>query len=187
MRGWNRVAGTGSGAVLYGTCPRRLAMDVYLIRHAEAIERDSVVGMADEDRPLTETGRAQAERIARNLPARGARIERLFVSPTVRTRQTAEPLVRAWELPRDAVVDCAELAPEGDIRELAERLGEKPAAVIGLVGHRPDLNQFAAWLIGSKKARIGLEKAGIALIRVDGDELGKGSGKLIWLLPEGWI
>jgi phosphohistidine phosphatase len=163
-------------------------MDVYLIRHAEAVERDPDGGMADEDRPLTDVGRAQAERIARNLPARGARIERLFVSPTVRTRQTAEPLVAAWGLSRDAVVDCAELAPEGRIRKLARQLAELPAAAIGLVGHRPDLNQFAAWLIGSKKARIALDKAGLALIRVEnGEELDRGAGKLIWLLPEGWV
>jgi phosphohistidine phosphatase len=163
-------------------------MHVYLIRHAEAIDRDSVAGMADEDRPLTDNGRAQAERIAHNLPARGARIERLFVSPTVRTRQTAEPLVAAWGLTGDAVVDSPELAPEGKIRKLVKRLSEQPAAAVGLVGHRPDLNQFAAWLIGSKKARIGLEKGGVALIRVDGgEELDQGCGKLIWLLPEGWL
>jgi phosphohistidine phosphatase len=163
-------------------------MDVYLIRHAEAVERDPASGLADEDRPLTETGRAQAERIARNLPARGAKIGRLFVSPTVRTRQTAEPLVRAWGLARDAVADCPELAPGGKIRKLVKRLSEQPADAIGLVGHRPDLNEFAAWLIGSKKARIALDKGGVALVRVDeGEEPDRGSGKLIWLLPEGWL
>jgi phosphohistidine phosphatase len=163
-------------------------MDIYLIRHAEAVERDPAGGMADEDRPLTEAGRTQAERIARNLPARGAKIERLFVSPTVRTRQTAEPLRVAWRLAADTVVDCPDLAPEGKIRKLVKRLTKQPAASIGLVGHRPDLNEFAAWLIGTKKARIAIDKGGIALIRVeDGDDLTKGSGELIWLVPEGWI
>jgi phosphohistidine phosphatase len=163
-------------------------MDVYLIRHAEAVERDPAGQTADEDRPLTDAGRAQAQHIARGLPARGAKIERLFVSPTVRTRQTADPLVAAWGLAGEAVVDCPELAPEGKLRKLVKRLAKRPAASIGLVGHRPDLNEFAAWLIGSKKARIALDKGGIALIRVDDEEdLTKGSGRLVWLLPEGWI
>jgi phosphohistidine phosphatase SixA len=88
----------------------------------------------------------------------------------------------------DAVVNCPELAPEGKIRKLVKRLADHPAAAIGLVGHRPDLNEFAAWLIGSKKARIALDKGGVALILVDDDEeLDQGSGKLNWLLPEGWL
>lgn len=161
-------------------------MDVYLIRHTEAVERDPSGTTADEDRPLTDAGRAQAEQLARALLARGVRIDRLLVSPTVRTRQTAEPLVGAWGLGGNAVVETPELAPEGKMRKLVKRISAQPAASIGLVGHRPDLNQFAAWLIGTKKARIALDKGGVALVRVDGEELEKGSGELIWLLPQGW-
>ena len=161
-------------------------MDVYLIRHAEAVERDPAGGRADQDRPLTDAGRAQALQLATALPARGARIERLFVSPTVRTRQTADPLIAAWGLAGDAVIECEDLAPDGKVRKVARQIARHPAAVIGLVGHRPDLNELAAWLIGSKKARIALDKGGVALIRVEGDELEKGCGELIWLLPQGW-
>jgi phosphohistidine phosphatase len=161
-------------------------MDVYLIRHAEAMAPEAAGSLADEDRPLTEAGRAQAQHLAAALPARGARIGRLFVSPTVRTRQTAEPLVAAWGLSADAVIECDELAPDGRIRKLVRRIAKHPAETIGLVGHRPDLNEFAAWLIGSKKVRIAMEKGGVALIRIEGDEMEKGSGELIWLLPEGW-
>ena len=161
-------------------------MDVYLIRHAEAVERDPAGGLADEDRPLTDAGRAQAARLARALPARGARIERLFVSPTVRTRQTADPLIAAWGLGGDAVIETEELALDGKIRKLVRRIAKQPAAVVGLVGHRPYLNELAAWLIGSKKARIMLDKGGVALIRVEDDELEKGCGELVWLLPQGW-
>jgi phosphohistidine phosphatase len=161
-------------------------MDVYLIRHAEAVERDPSGSLADEDRPLTDAGQSQAQQLATALPARGARIERLFVSPTVRTRQTADPLVAAWGLGGDAVIECDELAPDGKVRKLARKSAKHPAAAIGLVGHRPDLNELAAWLIGSKRARIKLDKGGVALIRVEGDELEKGSGELIWLLPQNW-
>jgi phosphohistidine phosphatase len=162
-------------------------MDVYLIRHAEAVEREQFGDRPDEERPLTDAGRAQAERLATALPARGALIQKLFVSPTVRTRQTAEPLVTAWRLAGEAVVEAAELAPEGKPRKVAKRVNKQPAAVVGLVGHRPDLNELAAWLIGDKLAQIALDKGGVALIRLPDNELDKGAGELVWLLPAAWV
>lgn len=161
-------------------------MDVYLIRHAEAIERDPSE-MPDADRPLTDAGRAHAERLATALPARGGHIQRLFVSPTVRTRQTAEPLIAAWGLSGEAVVESSELAPEGKPRKVAKRVNKQPAEVVGLVGHRPDLNELAAWLIGDKLAQIALDKGGVALIRLPDAELEKGAGELVWLLPAAWV
>jgi phosphohistidine phosphatase len=161
-------------------------MDVYLIRHAEAVERETT-DMSDEDRPLTDAGRAQADRLATTLPARGALIQRLFISPTVRTRQTAEPLVAAWRLAGDDVVEADELAPEGKPRRVAKRVNKQPATVIGLVGHRPELNELAAWLIGDKLAQIAIDKGGVALIRLPDDELERGAGELIWLLPAAWV
>jgi phosphohistidine phosphatase len=161
-------------------------MDIYLIRHAEAVDRE-LVTMDDEDRPLTDKGKTQAQRLATALPARGAHIQRLFVSPTVRTKQTAEPLIAAWQLTGEAVVDSPELAPEGKCRKVAKAVNKNTAPVVGLVGHRPDLNELAAWLIGEKKAQIAIDKGGVALIRIDGDELERGAGELIWLMPEAWV
>ena len=56
-------------------------MDICLIRHAEAVEREAGAELDDFDRPLTEAGRQQALKIAEALPNRGIVIERLFVSP----------------------------------------------------------------------------------------------------------
>jgi phosphohistidine phosphatase len=162
-------------------------MDVYLIRHAEAAPLGQAGATEDFDRPLTETGRTQSKKLAQALPKRGVHIERLLVSPLVRAQQTAEPLAAAWGLPTDAVVTCKALAPGGKCRKVAEWVNERPVAAIGLVGHRPDLNELAAWLIGSKRAKVALDKAGVALIQVDDSELEKGSGELVWLLPEGWV
>jgi phosphohistidine phosphatase len=161
-------------------------MDLYLIRHAEAVELDPAGSMEDFDRPLTENGKAQAAHLAKALPARGARIDRLIVSPLVRAVQTAEPLIAGWGLPTDAVIDCEELAPGGRRRKLAKLIGKQSAGAVGLVGHQPDLSEFAAWLIGSKDAQIKLDKAGVALVRIVGNELKKGTGELVWLLPQGW-
>jgi phosphohistidine phosphatase len=162
-------------------------MDIYLIRHAEALDPELAGHMSDSERPLTDAGRAHAQRLATALPARGANIQRLFVSPTIRTRQTAEPLVSAWGLSGEAVVEADELAPDGKPRKVAKRVNKQPATIVGLVGHRPDLNELAAWLIGDKLAQIALDKGGVALIRLPDNELDKGAGELVWLLPAAWV
>ena len=162
-------------------------MDIYLIRHSEAVELGTDGITSDFDRPLTDAGRTHSQRLATALPARGARIERIFVSPLVRTRQTAEPMIAAWGLKDEQIVSCEELAPGGGNKELAAELTSRAARAIALVGHRPNLNEFAAWVIGSKRAQIAFAKGAVALIRVEGHEVEKGSGELLWLLPPDWV
>ncbi|SET19119.1 SixA phosphatase family protein [Stigmatella erecta] len=60
---------------------------VWVVRHAEKTSAEAA------DPPLSEQGQARAEDLARRL--RGEGVEAIFVSPTVRTRATAEPLARA--------------------------------------------------------------------------------------------
>lgn len=162
-------------------------LDIYIIRHSEAVELGTDGITNDFDRPLTEAGRKHSQRLATALPARGARIERIFVSPLVRTQQTAEPMIAAWSLQGEQVVSCEELAPGGSNKDLAEQLTSRPARAIALVGHRPDLNEFTAWLIGSRKAQIAFSKGAVALVRIKGHEVEKGSGELLWLLPPDWV
>jgi phosphohistidine phosphatase SixA len=49
----------------------------------------------------------------------------------------------------------------------------------------PDLNDYAGWLIGSKKAQVDLAKAGIACVHFE-DEPDKGAGVLTWLVTPQW-
>lgn len=66
-------------------------MELLLIRHAlpERVEREDG---KPADPPLSETGRAQAERLARWLA--GEEIHAVYASPMARARQTAAPLAR---------------------------------------------------------------------------------------------
>jgi probable phosphoglycerate mutase len=66
-------------------------MEIVLIRHGEPEwVRD---GLAVVDPPLTERGHRQAERLAEYL--RDERFDEVLVSPLVRARQTASPLLAA--------------------------------------------------------------------------------------------
>ena len=70
-------------------------MELVLVRHAEPEwVRD---GLAIDDPPLTERGFEQAERLADRLAEE--RFDEVVVSPLLRTRQTAAPLLRHFALP----------------------------------------------------------------------------------------
>jgi probable phosphoglycerate mutase len=74
-------------------------MEIVLIRHGEPEwVRD---GLTIVDPPLTERGRRQAELLADRL--RDEHFDEVLVSPLVRARQTAAPLLEA--LGRDEVID----------------------------------------------------------------------------------
>ena len=65
--------------------------EIVLVRHAEPEwVRD---GLNIDEPPLTDRGRAQAELLADRLS--GEDFDEILVSPLLRTRQTAEPLLRA--------------------------------------------------------------------------------------------
>jgi phosphohistidine phosphatase len=156
-------------------------VELYLIRHAEALPvgEDGIVG--DEERPLSEAGRAQCRALSEALQRLGARFETVVTSPLVRAKQTAELLLAGWPAPVPELVECNALRPGGKRKKLARfllGLGTESAA---MVGHNPDLSVFAAWLIGAKEAQVELAKGGVARIDTDGSP-GKGAGTLAWML-----
>jgi phosphohistidine phosphatase len=160
-------------------------MDLYLIRHAEAVQREDS-GTDDEARPLTPAGEEQARAVGHGLRRRGVRLNLLVTSPLLRARQTAEGLLLDWPEPAPELQVSDELAPNARRKKLAKFLMAQEAEAIGLVGHMPDLGEFAAWLLGSKKVHLGLAKAGVALVRCDGSPI-KGNGSLIWMVTPEWL
>lgn len=161
-------------------------MDLYLIRHADAVPLGEQGIEEDAERPLTEKGEAQVKTVAAGLQRRGAILNVVVTSPLRRARQTAEGILRQWAVSAPQLVVAEELAPGGQPRKLARLLRSLGAANIAVVGHQPDLNQWAAWLIGSKKAQIEIAKAGVAHI-TSGDGPRKGAGMLQWLVTPEWF
>ena len=56
---------------------------------------------------------------------------------------------------------------------------------MALIGHQPDLGELIGWLIGGKKASIGLAKAGVARIECP-EGPGKGAGVLTRVVSPAW-
>jgi phosphohistidine phosphatase len=161
-------------------------MDLYVIRHADAkpLGEDNV--HEDAERPLTEKGHAQSKNIGTKFQKMGIRISLVVTSPLLRARQTAEGVIGGLDKPAPELMTSEELAPGGKRRKLSRFLRDQANEVIAVVGHMPDLNQYVAWLIGSKKAEVEIDKGGMALIQCpDGPR--RSGGSLKWLVTSGWM
>ncbi|MCC6418589.1 MAG: phosphohistidine phosphatase SixA [Gemmataceae bacterium] len=161
-------------------------MDLYLIRHAEAVPLGERGITRDEDRPLTADGEQQAARLAASLQRRGVTLDLLLTSPLARARQTAEALARVGDPLVTELRVCEELEPGRKRKRLARALAAADRQRVGLVGHQPDLGEFLGWLVGDREVRVGLAKGGVACVRCDGSP-SRGNGTLVWLVTPAWF
>jgi phosphohistidine phosphatase len=160
--------------------------ELYLIRHADAIEVGQNGIAEDAERPLSDQGREQAGRLGRALAARGITAPRIVASPLRRAVETAEIVRQQWPEPVPELSVCEFLAPGGKRRRLTKQLCDMGCPVLLVVGHEPGLSRYAAWLIGGRKVDLVLTKAGV--VRIDFEAtIEKRGGSLRWLLPHEWI
>ena len=115
---------------------------VVLIRHAKAAKSGS--GTTDADRPLTERGENDARQAGARLKSRGIVPDRLFVSPALRARQSAERLADTLGLATDRITPEPMLykASATDLERFVEGLSDD-VETVGLVGHNPTFTEFA--------------------------------------------
>jgi phosphohistidine phosphatase len=160
-------------------------MNVYLLRHAHALDINAPGVERDEDRPLSDEGRQQVELVAAAVEALGLKFDQVLTSPLRRATETAHELhSHVGGMPESAIVTCEQLEPGVSSKKLMKRLRSLEGNEVLLVGHAPDLAEHAAWLIGSKRSQVEIAKAGLACVRCD-EPPRKGAGTLVWLLtPE---
>ena len=158
-------------------------MNIYLVRHAIAVDRDACGDFDDAARRLTAEGIERMRRNVRALAALDVALDAIWTSPLVRARETADLLA---ELPgfcgRIDTVD--ELAGGRDHELLIERVaafggGES----LALVGHEPDMGELASALVcGSPHGLFRFKKGGVACIELVRDGETPLRGELRWLL-----
>ena len=136
-------------------------LHLYLIRHAEAVPRGDP-NFEEDERPLTDAGRAEARRLGAALAAHGIRFDVMLSSPLPRARQTAEELIQGYGTGAPPLEFVDELAPDAKPKKLDRVLLKHDCDAIAVVGHQPDLGDYAGRLIGSRKASVDLEKPGVA-------------------------
>ena len=154
-------------------------MDLILVRHAIAGERDARRWPDDSQRPLTTDGVKRFERAAAGLRRVQGSVDLVLSSPYVRAWQTAKILeeIAGWP----AAVSCAQLEPEHDPQAIIDVCGQQRAEVIALVGHEPHLSTFLCRLLtGLQESFVELKKGGAAMIEIAAP-IAVGRGKLLWL------
>lgn len=156
-------------------------MDIYLIRHAEAIERSPAI--PEEHRYLTPRGRKRFREVAALLRRGGCRPDAIIASPLLRAIQTADILAEAIDFTGPLVASLL-LAPGFTTDCLHQAIGEFPGAhEIALVGHEPDLGQIVGELLGLTHS-CSLKKGSVVTLSLEA----KGSparGTLKWLVTGG--
>jgi phosphohistidine phosphatase len=165
-------------------------VEIFLMRHG--IAEDLQPGEIDADRELTTKGIAKTEIVARQMRKKGWEFDMVLSSPLVRTCQTAQLLLESGL--SEVLEIHPNLLPEGLLEDWLEwlesyRLTNPTAERLVLVGHEPNLSQWAEILVfGQVFDRIHLKKAGvIALQAPDTPEI-VGKCELLWLIPpKCWI
>ena len=157
-------------------------MNLYIVRHAIAVDRATEGYEDDSQRPLTEAGSKKMKKIAKGLHRSGVALDAILTSPYVRARDTAKILAERYSM-EDKVFFTDNLIPPGNFESLVFEIHEKyDVASLALVGHEPMLSSFISWLTtGDDDARIMLKKGGVAFLSSD-TLYQDGRATLQWLL-----
>jgi phosphohistidine phosphatase len=158
-------------------------MDVCLVRHAIAEDRDPARWPDDARRPLTPEGAERFRRAARGLHRLVPEVDAVLTSPYVRAAQTAEILREESGWPEAERCDAlAAVASPADV--LPHLRGKAGAAAVALVGHEPFLSLLASLLLTGADERLALElkKGGVVLLAFPG-EPSPGAASLRWSAP----
>lgn len=158
-------------------------MNLYLLRHGLAVEREEFDYANDDARPLTPKGKKQLRAAAAALGAMGLGFDAMLSSPLVRARQTAEIIATELKLKNQPGL-ADELKPGAAAKKLVQKInGLKPApANLLLVGHEPDLGELISrFVTGQAGGGFALKKGGLAKLELDRLRAGK-CAALAWLL-----
>jgi phosphohistidine phosphatase len=155
-------------------------MQLYIVRHGIAIDREDPKCPSDPERYLTEEGVEKTRQVAKGVAALGATADLLLSSPYVRAMQTAEIFASEFDYAKQKIRRTDLLLPGAEPSLLfRELVREKQAASIFLFGHAPQLDDIIATALGSKRHISSLKKAGVALIELK--RLSPPIAELVWL------
>jgi phosphohistidine phosphatase len=133
---------------------------VVLVRHADAKSTEE-----DPSRPLSVTGRQQAERMASWLRKLDPDLDEIRHSGKARARETAEVFAARIGIKTSRIREVPGLAPNGDVEAVAADLGIADGSLM-LVGHLPFLARLASRLATGDPDGLDMKfaKAGVAVL-----------------------
>ncbi len=161
-------------------------MELLIVRHAIAFDRNPRRWRDDDERPLSPEGMVRARKAAAGLKRITSRPQSVLCSPLMRARQTATILTEFAAWPKAS--DCAARAPDAGPDEVFAALAGRKDKLVAVVGHQPALGRFLAACLpgkvrgGASPGAFELKKMGIALVSFRTVPR-TGTGVLQWFLP----
>ena len=151
-------------------------MRIYLTQHGLAVPKD-----VDPDRPLSEHGREDVQRLAEFLERTGTQVGEVLHSGKTRSEQTAAILAAAL-LPEGQPQAHAGLGPKDPLEKLSPEIAFWSVDTL-IVGHLPYLGRLAALLLASNPDRqlLAFQPGSMACVEKEAE----GRWVLAWMLrPE---
>lgn len=115
-------------------------MKLYLVQHGKAMSKDE-----DPDRPLTEAGSSELERVAAFLERRGIEVDAILHSDKLRAEQTAKIMASKLE-PRNGADFRDGLHAKDDVAACRDNLIGSLANDTMIVGHQPFMGKLTGLL-----------------------------------------
>jgi phosphohistidine phosphatase len=155
-------------------------MELLIVRHAIAFERDRLRWRDDGARPLSPAGIRQLRKAAAGLKRISKAPDRLLTSPLARARQTAQILTDVAGWPQAEV--APDLSPGGAAQAVLALLGQKRSKLVAVVGHQPGLGSLlkACLLEEDGALTIEMKKNAVACVSFAGSPRA-GRAVLKWL------
>jgi phosphohistidine phosphatase len=147
-------------------------MNIVIMRHGQAQARATT----DFERPLTALGVEQAIAAGACLSTQDFQIDEVWVSPYLRTQQTADHVMS--QLPACPRVTVAALVPEAELITIRSALEESETKNLLLVSHQPLVSSLVATL-SAAKFHIPMSPASMALLTAP--LMAAGCAHLQWL------
>lgn len=148
-------------------------MKLYLAQHGDAVSKD-----VDPERPLSDQGRQDVNKIAEFLKASPYTVENVLHSGKTRALQSAQILSHALT-DGGGVEKCDDVNPNDPTDSFIQRLNNLTTNTL-LVGHLPFLGKLAATLLTDNENpdMLSFQPGSVVCL----DRRGEGQWSLLWML-----
>src|SRR5580704_6595823 len=156
-------------------------MELYLIRHGIAVDREDPNCPPDTERPLTPKGMKRSHAAALGLRALDVKPNAVLTSPWLRALQTAEIFCETIGYPSRKIIRTDALKGTSSPGDLLRELQSLKAKIVLCFGHEPHLHLVIGHILHTSTKVTELKKAGLALLELE--RAAPPQGRLIALYP----
>ena len=155
-------------------------MQLYIMRHGIAIDREDPDCPEEPERFLTPEGVERTRQAAQGLRALKVEVRAMLSSPYRRAVETAEIAAEVLDFPKRAIRKTDALLPSAHPGEILKELRQLKVDSAMAFGHAPQLDEIIAYCLGTQGELTALKKAGVACLEME--SFVPPAGYLAWLM-----